>query len=102
MYFSAHEPDKPWYDPNDTEENNTLAKKGFGSFLTFYPYRETDFDKVKTQPFRGSFYLDDIHNSMLMYVQAIENLTSNASVNSLRGCDVTQYMMGKSYQGTGM
>ncbi|ENN74133.1 hypothetical protein D910_11545 [Dendroctonus ponderosae] len=99
LYNNAHEPDKPWYDPNDTEENNTLAKKGFSSILTFYPYRETDFDKVKTQSFRGSFYLDDIYNSMLMYVQAIENLTSNASVDSLRGCDITRYMMGKSYQG---
>ncbi|XP_066155492.1 atrial natriuretic peptide receptor 1-like isoform X1 [Euwallacea fornicatus] len=97
LYNNAPYPDRPWYDDNDIE-NNELAKKGFSAILTFYPYREAEFDKVFNQSFRGSFYLDDVYNGMLIYAEAIKNMTVTQRIDSLKGCDVIQYMMGKTYQ----
>lgn len=68
----------------------------------FYPHRETKFEEVKNQSFRGSFYLDDIYESMLIYAQTIKNMTTPGnltSIDSLRGCDIVQNMMGKRYKG---
>ncbi|KAL1492644.1 hypothetical protein ABEB36_010873 [Hypothenemus hampei] len=96
LYNNARYADRPWFDDNDIE-NNEMAKKGFSGFLTFYPYREAEFKKVENQSIRGSFYLDDLYNSMLMYLQAIGNKFPTYSNQTLRGCDIVQSMLGKSY-----
>ncbi|XP_050313184.1 atrial natriuretic peptide receptor 1-like isoform X2 [Anthonomus grandis grandis] len=100
LYNNAPEPDRPWYDENDIE-NNEMAKKGFGSFLTFYPYREAEFEKVKNQSVRGSFYLDDLYESMFIYAQTLSNMTENNAEKTaaLRGCDIVQYIKGKTFTG---
>lgn len=97
-HFSAPYPDRPWYDDNDVE-NNELAKKGFSAFLTFYPYREAEFDKVLNQSFRGSFYVNDVYNGMLIYAQTLEIINKTQPIDELKGCHVVQQMLGKTYQG---
>lgn len=99
MYFSATDPNKPWYDENDIKSNNDLAKKGFSAFLTFYPYREAEFDKVRNQSFRGSFYVNDVYNGMRMYAQTLKILNETLPFDEIRGCDVVQQMLGKTYKG---
>ncbi|CAG9759818.1 unnamed protein product [Ceutorhynchus assimilis] len=99
LYNNAPDPSRPWFDETDTDENNRLAKEGFNIFLTFYPYKEILFDDVKNQSFRGSYYLDSVYNSMLMYMQTIKNMGGDESPSQIRGCDIVQNMMGKTYQG---
>ncbi|KAF7268538.1 hypothetical protein GWI33_018410 [Rhynchophorus ferrugineus] len=99
LYNNAIYPETPWYDPDDTESNNDLAQKGFESLLTLYPYREAEFKNVELQKFRGSFYLRDIEESLLMYVDTIEENIQNKK--SLKGCDIIQSFRGKVYPSTG-
>lgn len=95
LYNNASEPDLPWYDANDTD-NNEMAKKGFDSVLTFYPYRETNFNEIKEHTFRGFYYLNDIQEALIMYVDTIKEIIDNSS-SDFKGCNIVQRLRGMHY-----
>lgn len=105
LYNNSTKPSKPWYNNEDTRENNDLARRGYRAVYTFMPLRETNFDEIEEQAQRGSIYLDSLYDSMMMYLQALnrslkEDESGNLLPNqTLLGCEVAHQMMGRTFLG---
>ncbi|CAH1158530.1 unnamed protein product [Phyllotreta striolata] len=98
LYNNAPIPSKPWIMPNDTNENNELAKTGYKGVYTFLPLPETNFETVQNQSTPGQMWLDGIYDGWLMFIQALNNYTNNFTTNkNLFGCQLLYDMMGRSY-----
>lgn len=85
--------------PDDTLENNQLARKAFESVYTMMPYSETDFAKVKNQTKRGSVYLDNIYDGMLLYAQVLNETLHNTENKTVHGSNIYNNLRGKTFKG---
>lgn len=69
---------------------------------TILPYRETNFEEVKNQTRKGSLYLDNLYDGMLLYSQVLNqtlNKTDLHSGRSIYSGEMFYEMMGRTFKG---
>lgn len=99
-YFSGSRSSEPWYLENATEYENELAKSAFSSVYTFTPHEEYNFNDT----IKGSHYLSAIYDSMLIYMQALnetlnELQANNTKIRHVYGCKLLHKIMGNTFYG---
>lgn len=106
-YCSSEIPSQPWYDSNDTQENNEKVKTAYRSVYVLTPWSEaelaTDDDSIDNTN-KGAIYLEGIYDGMLMYANIInhtlkadeEGLLPNQSI---RGVEVIGKALGLNFTG---
>jgi atrial natriuretic peptide receptor A len=96
-YNSFKDPSKPWYDSDDSNERNEMARKAFRSIYTFAPSDEASFandDKSN----RNSIYLDGLYDGMILYANALNESLSKSN-RGPGGYELVKNMMGMKYTG---
>ncbi|XP_017784282.1 PREDICTED: atrial natriuretic peptide receptor 2-like [Nicrophorus vespilloides] len=103
MYSNSTRPSQPWYNQNDTLENNEKARRAYKSLLTFTPWDEAQIvEGTANQTSPGSVYLDGIYDGFVLYAHVLQDLLfgNNDTENVvLRGVDVVSKMFGYRYIG---
>ncbi|XP_044257386.1 atrial natriuretic peptide receptor 2-like [Tribolium madens] len=94
-YNTTEQALKPWYDENDTNERNEMARKGFRSIFTFTSSEAINFRNRRVEG--SSIFLDGLYDGMMLYTSAL-NQTLSASEN-FTGYNMIKKMMGTSFAG---
>ncbi|XP_036328635.1 atrial natriuretic peptide receptor 1 [Rhagoletis pomonella] len=110
---------KPWYDKNDTEENNERAHKAYTAILTLTPKQPNDEDytkvsnKIKTiaaEKYNYTFqenedvsaFVTSFFDGVLLYAQALnDSIREDPTVltRPINGTDMVRRMWGRSFKG---
>ncbi|KAK9723098.1 Protein tyrosine and serine/threonine kinase [Popillia japonica] len=102
LYNDAKIPSQPWYDPDDTDENNARAKKAYGSVFMITPYVEA-FYAAKNETLsdlRGSILLEGIYDGLMLYAHALSDILSERNESSLvKGIEIINNVLGTNIQG---
>ncbi|XP_004518355.2 atrial natriuretic peptide receptor 1 isoform X2 [Ceratitis capitata] len=110
---------KPWYDKNDTIENNERARKAYTAILTLTPKQPNDEDYTKvsnkiksiaTEKYNYTFqenedvsaFVTSFFDGVLLYAKALnDSIRDDPTVltRPINGTDIVRRMWGRSFKG---
>ncbi|XP_053969377.1 atrial natriuretic peptide receptor 1 [Anastrepha ludens] len=110
---------KPWYDKNDTEENNERARKAYTAILTLTPKQPNDEDYIKVsnkikviaaEKYNYTFqenedisaFVTSFFDGVLLYAKALnDSIREDPTVltRPINGTDMVRRMWGRSFKG---
>ncbi|GJQ69918.1 hypothetical protein Trydic_g13325 [Trypoxylus dichotomus] len=102
LYNDAKIPLQPWYDPDDTDENNERARKAYRSVFTITPHIEAYYasNNETLNGTRGALLLEGIHDGLLLYANALNNIISATNESTLiKGIEIINNVWGANIQG---